>query len=87
MVDNAGSIEVLPGHGDSYDLTTLMQRGQAYAEAKRAWAETFLFYYNQPSGKRPRTVAEAQAMADNEVNVTKAMVEWEVARLAYQSNP
>ena len=57
---------------------TLLEAGQRYAEAKRAWAETFLFYYNQPArGNKPRTVAEAQAMADVEVDLIGAMVEWE----------
>jgi len=60
---------------------TLEEAGARYAEARRSWAETFLFYYNQPSGKKPRTVAEAQAMADVAVNVTQAMVDWEVAKL------
>jgi hypothetical protein len=69
---------------DTGTSPTLEEAGARYAEAKRAWAETFLFYYNQPGGKRPRTVAEAQAMADIEVNLTQAMVDWEVAR-AYQS--
>jgi hypothetical protein len=60
---------------------SLLEAGQRYAEAKRAWSETFLFYYNQPGrGNKPRTVAEAQAMADQEVNVTAAMVEWEYYR-------
>jgi hypothetical protein len=61
-------------------MSELEEKGRAYAEAKRAWAEVFLLYYNQKS-KRPRTVAEAQAMADVEVDLTRAMVEWEVAKL------
>lgn len=68
-------------------LLSLVNAGMQYAEAKRAWAETFLFYYTQPGGKKPRTVAEAQAMADVEVNVTEAMIKWEVERLAYQPKP
>lgn len=67
---------------------TLEEAGARYAEAKRAWAESFMFYYNQTTGKKPRTVAEAQAMADIDVNVTQAMVDWEVAKIhASQSDP
>lgn len=65
---------------------SLLEAGQRYAEAKRSWAETFLFYYNQPArGGKPRTVAEAQAMTDLEVNLTGAMVEWEYYLHAAQS--
>lgn len=60
--------------------TDLEEAGARYAEAKRAWSEVFLFHYNAPS-KRPRTVAEAQAMADQEVNLTKAIVDWEIAKI------
>lgn len=63
------------------------EAGARYAEAKRAWAEAFLLYYHANT-KKPRTVAEAQAMADVEVNLTQAMVDWEVAKIhAYQSLP
>lgn len=69
----------------STTITDVAEAGKRYAEAKRAWAETFLFYYNQPGrGGKPRTVAEAQAMADVEVNVTRAQVDYEVSKYAYQ---
>lgn len=65
---------------------SLLEAGQRYAEAKRSWAEAFLFYFNQPAkGNKPRTVAEATAMADVEVNLVRAMVEWEYYLHASQS--
>lgn len=64
-------------------MTDLEGAAARYAEAKRAWAEAFILYYNTPS-KRPRTVAEASAMADIEVDVTKAQAEWEIAKLRCQ---
>lgn len=64
----------------------LMAAAKKYAEAKRAWAEVFLFYYNQPGrGGKPRTVAEATAMADVEVDVITPMAEYEGAKLVCQS--
>ena len=57
---------------------TLTETAARYAEARRAHSEAFLRYYNTPS-KKPRTVAEAQAMADIDVDLVGAETQWRIA--------
>ena len=56
----------------------LTEAGLRYAEARRAHSEAFLRYYNTQS-KKTRTVAEAQAMADVDVDLVGAEVAWRIA--------
>jgi hypothetical protein len=67
---------------ESQDDMTLAEAGARLAEARRAWAESFLRFKmgRPPAGQKVVTDNQAKAMADVEVNVTQAEVDWELAK-------
>ena len=56
--------------------------GNKLVEAKRAWAEAFIrFKMSQPpKGQKIMTDNQARAMADIEVSVTRAEIDYELAK-------
>lgn len=61
---------------------TLAEAGNRLVEARRAWAEAFLRFKmgRPPAGQKVVTDNQARAMADIEVSVTRAEVDWELAK-------
>ena len=71
---------------DTGTRPTLEEAGRAYVAARKAHAETFLRY---KAADPRRTDGVARAMADVEVDLVQAEVDWEIARglLRYASMP
>ena len=71
-----------PESSESPYVAGIREAGARLVEARRAWAEAFLRFKmgRPPAGQKVVTDNQAKAMADIEVSVTSAEVDWELAK-------